>query len=236
MKNNNWFHSIIIALAIVLAGYFIGNTLVKSKRYERSVQVKGLAEQEVKADLAVWPIQISLTGNNLSTLKTRIEQQKGKVKEFFVKQGFEGEEFNIGVTNIHDTRTDVYNNNAQNFEFRYIAQTDFTIRSNDIEKLQESLSASQELLAEGILISSKNTWQPVQYIYTKLNSIKPAMVEEATKNAREVAEKFARDSGSKVGKIKSARQGIFSISDRDQNTPEIKNVRVVSTIDYFLED
>ena len=102
--------------------------------------------------------------------------------------------------------------------------------------LQDALSESLQLISEGILISSKNTWRPIEYIFTGLNDIKPSMVEEATVNARVVAEKFAMDSGSRVGKIKSARQGIFSINDRDQNTPEIKTIRVVSTIEYFLED
>ncbi|MDZ7740367.1 MAG: SIMPL domain-containing protein [Bacteroidota bacterium] len=236
MSNRYLIHSIILALALVLAGYFIGNTLLKSKKYERHVEVKGLAEREVQADLAVWPIQISLMGNDLRLLQKELDDQKKQVKIFFTSQGFSAEEFNAGVTNIQDMRADVYNPNARDFEFRFLAKTDFTIRTHDIEKLNNALSASQELLAKGILVSSKNTWQPVEYIFTGLNDIKPSMVEEATRNAREVAEKFARDSGSQVGKIKSARQGIFSISDRDQNTPEIKKVRVVSTIEYFLKD
>ncbi len=91
-------------------------------------------------------------------------------------------------------------------------------------------------MSKGILLGSKNTWRPIEYIFTGLNDLKPSMVGEATKNAREVAEKFARDSDSKVGEIRMARQGLFTINDRDQNTPQVKIVRVVSTIDFQLND
>ncbi len=226
----------IISLAIVIAGYLVGNMHIKARRYERSVQVKGLAEREVKADLAVWPIQISLAGNNLNELKSQLDAQKKEVVNFFKAQGFSEEEISTGVTNIQDLRTDLYRGDQQYLEFPYVAVINLTIRTKEINKLRKALSESLELISKGILLGSKNSWAPIEYIYTQLNNIKPSMVEEATKNAREVAEKFALDSGSKVGKIKSANQGIFSITDRDQNTPEIKNVRVVSTIHYFLED
>ena len=130
----------------------------------------------------------------------------------------------------------MYNTNYQNQEFRYLAKSEFTVRTNDIDKLQKALSESLELMSEGILLGSKNTWRPIEYIFTGLNELKPSMIEEATTNAREVAEKFARDSDSRVGKIRIARQGLFSINDRDENTPQIKIVRVVSTIDFQLED
>jgi hypothetical protein len=110
------------------------------------------------------------------------------------------------------------------------------VRTNNITLLKTALSESLELISKGILIESKNTWRPIVYIFTGLNDIKPPMIEEATKNAREVAEKFAKDSDSRVGRIRTARQGVFSIYDRDENTPEVKVVRVVSTIDFQLED
>jgi hypothetical protein len=102
--------------------------------------------------------------------------------------------------------------------------------------LQKALTESLELLSGDVVMGSKNEWQPIEYIFTGLNDLKPDMIEEATKNAREVAEKFARDSNSEVGQIRVARQGLFSISNRDANTPQIKNIRVVTTIDFQLED
>jgi len=235
MKNFNWLKVVVLALSIVIAGYFVGNMHKTGKQYDRYVQVKGLSEREVNADLAVWPINIVLTGNDLNTLKEQLEKQNEDVYQFFVKQGFKSEEITRGMVNITDANANQYNN-AQNNRFRYVAQSDFTVRTREIEKLQKALEASLELMSKGIVLGSKNQWRPIEYVFTGLNELKPPMIEEATKNAREVAEKFARDSNSEVGEIRIARQGLFSINDRDQNTPQIKIVRVVSTFDFQLKN
>lgn len=237
MKELSWLKVVILSIAIIIAGYFVGNIQTNAIEASRSVEVKGLSEREVNADLAVWPIQITLAGNDLKTINETIEDQKTQVKDFFTQLGFSDNELNMGSTNIQDTRAQIYyGGNNSSPEYRYITQTDITIRTNDIEKLQKALDESISLLSKGIVIASKNTWQPIEYIFTGLNDIKPSMIEEATKNAREVAEKFAMDSNSKVGEIKSASQGQFSINDRDQNTSYIKVVRVVSTLEFFIED
>lgn len=236
MKNSDWLKTLIIFSSVVLAGFFIGNMHKTGKKYDRYVQVKGLSEREVKADLAVWPINISLTGNDLKSLMNEMENQIDEVNNFFISQGFGKNDLTKGSTNISDVRANVYNSNMQNRDFRYLAKSEFTVRTNDIERLQKALSGSSELISKGIILGSKNPWRPIEYIFTGLNEIKPSMIEEATKNAREVAEKFARDSDSRVGKIRIAKQGLFTINDRDQNTPEIKLIRVVSTIDFQLED
>ncbi len=235
MKNLDWLKVSVLSLAIVIAGYFVGNMHKIGKEYDRYVQVKGLSEREVKADLAVWPINIVLTGNDLATLKGQLERQNEDVYQFFVDQGFQPEEITRGMVNISDANADQYNN-APNNRFRYIARSEFTVRTQEIEKLQKALEASLEMMSKGIVLGSKNQWRPIEYVFTGLNDLKPSMVEESTKNAREVAEKFARDSNSEVGKIRIARQGFFSISDRDQNTPQIKIVRVVSTFDFQLRN
>jgi len=235
MKDLDWLKIIVLALAIVIAGYFVGNMHKTGKQYDRYVQVKGLSEREVKADLAVWPINIVLTGNDLASLKGQLEKQNEDVYQFFVKQGFQPDEITRGMVNITDANANQYNN-AQNNLFRYVAQSDFTVRTREIEKLQKALEASLELMSKGIVLGSKNQWRPIEYVFTGLNELKPPMIEEATKNAREVAEKFARDSNSEVGEIRIARQGLFSINDRDQNTPQIKIVRVVSTFDFQLKN
>ncbi len=232
----DWLKIILICISIVIAGYFVGNMHKTGKKYDRFVQVKGLSEREVNADLAVWPINITLTGNDLNTLKSDIESQNSEVYNFFIAQGFDKNELTKGSTNINDVRADIYNSNFQNNTFRYLAKSEFTVRTNDIDKLQKALSESLELMSKGIILGSKNTWRPIEYIFTGLNELKPPMIEEATKNAREVAEKFARDSDAQVGEIRMASQGLFSITDRDENTPQIKLVRVVSTIDFQLEN
>ncbi|MDX1365652.1 MAG: SIMPL domain-containing protein [Arenibacter latericius] len=232
----DWIKSLILGASIIIAGFFIGNMHKTGKRYDRFVQVKGLSEREVNADLAVWPINITLTANDLNSLKVNVEKQNKEVYDFFIAQGFEENELTKGSTNINDVRADIYNSNSRNSEFRYLAKSEFTVRTKDINKLQKALSESLKLMSKGILLESKNTWKPVEYVFTGLNDLKPSMIEEATKNAREVAKKFARDSNSQVGEIRIARQGLFTINDRDENTPQIKIVRVVSTIDFQLRD
>ena len=232
----DWLKTLLISVSLVMAGFFVGNMHKTGKKYDHFVQVKGLSTREVKADLAVWPINITLTANDLLSLKSNIEKQNTEVYNFFIAQGFDKIELTKGSTNISDSRANMYNNNYQNNPFRYLAKSEFTVRTNDIDKLQNALSESLELMSLGILLGSKNTWRPVEYIFTGLNELKPSMIEEATKNAREVAEKFALDSDSQVGEIRMARQGLFTINDRDENTPQIKIVRVVSTIDFQLED
>ena len=235
MKNLSWLKVLTISFSIVIAGFFIGEMNWNSLRNNRKVQVKGLSEREVKADLAVWPMQITITDNNLISLNNKIESQKKKVHNFFTSKGFTSKELNIGISNITDTKANLYSSNPKQ-NFRYLAKTEITLRTTDIQKIKNAQKESINLASEGILINSKNQWRPVEYLFTDLNSIKPEMIEEATKKAKEVAEKFAKDSNSKVGKIKSATQGLFTINDRDSNTPNIKTVRVVTTINYFLED
>lgn len=235
MKELDWLKTLIIFIGLIIAGYFVGNMHKTGKQFDRYVQVKGLSEREVDADMAVWPINITLTGNDLAVLKKEIEGQNEAVNSFFTAQGFTRDEITRGTTNISDARANLYNTNNQN-PYRYLAVSEFTVRTTDIPKLKKALTESLSLMSKGIILGSKNTWRPIEYIFTGLNELKPEMIEEATKNAREVAIKFAEDSQSNVGKIRVARQGLFTINDRDQNTPEIKIVRVVSTIDFQLED
>ena len=236
MKNQFLLPAVLLSLAMVIAGYFIGNIHKSGKKYDRHVEVKGLSEREVAADLAVWPMTIALSGNDLGALERDIEFQNKEVYQFFKAQGFNDTEITRGILNITDSYASFYVGGGQRPEYRYQGNSEFTVRTNDIEKLQKALTASPELLSKGILLGSKNSWRPIEYLFTGLTSIKPAMIEEATRNAREVAGRFAQDSRAEVGDILIARQGLFTIEDRYQSTPQIKIVRVVSTIDFQLVD
>lgn len=234
-QNRIIYASLILGLCLVTAGFFISQTLIKAKELDRYVTVKGLSEREVEADVAIWPVQITVVSNDLQQLERDLTEQTQTLKTFFAGQGFDDDEITIGSPSIQDTRADYYGGNSGQ-QFRYIAKTDFTIRTDDIPKLHKTLAQVTSIISKGIILGSKNYWQQVEYIYTKLNDIKPEMIEEATKNARAAAEKFARDSESRVGKIKSANQGLFSIENRDINTGHIKKVRVVNTVVFYLED
>lgn len=236
MKQHNLTSSLLLSIAIVIAGFFISRTYLAGKRLDQTVEVKGLAEREVSADLATWPLQLTVSGNELSKLEKTIQQQTKILQEFLQSAGFTEEEITIGAPTIQDVRAQLYGGQNSYSQDRYIARVDYSVRTNQLKALEQVMFEVPTLIGKGLIIGSKNTWQPVQYSYTKLNEIKPEMIEEATKNAREAAEKFARDSGSEVGKIKSARQGVFTINDVDPNNGIMKKVRIVSTIEFYLED
>lgn len=226
--------ALLLALGLGAAGYLVGGMHARGVEARRYVEVKGLAEREVPADLGVWALTITATGDALEPLQREIDEQARRLEAFFGERGFGDEETARGITNVEDAYAT--NRGGQRPPTRYVARADFTVRTTDVDRLRDALAASASLLAEGVLVQSKNAWRPVEYAFTGLNDLKPAMIEEATRNAREVAEKFAEDSDAEVGKIRYARQGLFSISDRDATTPEVKTVRVVSTVQFSLED
>lgn len=228
--------ALMLSVGIAFSGYLIGNMHLNGLKYQRYVSVKGLAEREVNANLAIWAFRMTTASNDLNYLQKKLESDARIIENFLIDEGFSREEFSSGVAEIQDLETFSYGPPNQANTFRYIAKKDFTIRTSDIPKLHAALGNISSLIGEGIVLESKNQWQGVEYLFTRLNEIKPAMIEEATKNAREAAQKFAQDAGSKVGKIKSANQGLFTISNRDINTGYIKNVRIVTTIDFYLED
>ena len=117
-----------------------------------------------------------------------------------------------------------------------MAKSVIIVCTSDVDEVLALMSRQSELLKKGIVTAGGNQWEnPVEFKYEGLNGIKPEMIEEATKNAREAAEKFAKDSESRLGKIKTANQGTFTIADRDSNTPHIKKVRVVTSVIYYLK-
>lgn len=234
MKLNS-ISAVIIGVSLIISAFLIGDIQRKAKAYDRTVEVKGLAEREVKADLAVWPLEVNLANDDLQELNKEMKAQKERIRIFFIDLGFGENELSIGISSIVDRQANEFVRRNE-IPFRYFGKTEITLRTNDLGKMQNALEASLSLSEEGILINSKNSWRPIEYIFTGLNDIKPEMIEEATKKAKEVAIKFAEDSDSKLGKIQSANQGLFSITDLDPSTPQIKKVRVVTTVEYLLED
>jgi uncharacterized protein len=225
-----------LALGLVIAAFILGNSIIRFKKLDRSVVVKGLAEMEVSADLAVWPIVFSEASNNLGELQSTLDRKQKIIVDFLAEVGFTKEEISIGMVSIVDQKANIYGQNNQFVEFRYIGHAKMTVRSNQIMRMNTAISRLTDLVGKGIVLNQEQYSSQVQYLFTKLNSIKPAMIESATKNAREAAEKFASDSKSKVGKIKKATQGFFTIEDRDMNTQDIKIIRVVTTVEYYLVD
>lgn len=231
--------TIILSLALVLSaavlGYFFNQSVNTFRSFERTIQVKGLSEREVQADTAIWPIQYSIASNDLNEIYDSLENQNQNIAGFLKENGFSDAEITLSQPVITDKRAQSYGNYNAN-DIRFTAIQTVTIYSTFIDRVRSAQTRLVDLGKQGIVFSGDQYSSRTQYMFSGLNEIKPNMIEDATQKAREVASKFAQDSDSKLGKIKQARQGQFSISDRDSNTPYIKKVRVVSTIEYYLVD
>ena len=225
----------LLCVGLATMGLLLSEGIIKFRDMERVVSVKGLSERDMPADVAIWPIRFTEVSNDLSELYGSLESKNDKVNNFLRQQGFKVDEISVSVPAIQDRQAQGFSE-EQVRNGRYAGTSTLTVYSNDIEMVRKAMSNLAQLGQNGIAISGQDYDVKTQFLFTKLNDIKPAMIEEATRNAREVAEKFAHDSGSKLGKIKRASQGQFSIDDRDSNTPYIKKVRIASTVEYYLVD
>ncbi len=222
-------------LGLVALGLIVGSAAIRFKEYERTVTVKGLSEREYEADIVIWPIQFTEASNNLEELYSSIESNTAEIRDYLERNGIEPAEISFSSPAITDRSAQQYSSDS-GAKFRYTAVQTVTVYSKNIESTQAVMSRLSELGKKGIVFTGGNYLSQTEYLFTRLNEIKPEMIEEATRNAREVAQKFAADSKSTLGKIKRASQGQFSITPRDNNNPHIKIVRVVSTIEYYLSD
>lgn len=226
--------ALLIALGLLAIGLGIRSGFRSMSSAQRTVSVRGLSEREVKADKVTWPIVYQIQGNILPDLYDQTSTTNDKILAFLHNAGITDSEISINAPEAYDRASNNYSDN--NYKFRYNISEVIVVTSSQVDKVDELIRQQGQLLKEGIALSANDYNYPIQYEFTGLNDIKPQMIAEATKNAREAAQKFADDSESKLGKIQTANQGQFSIENRDQFTPSIKNVRVVTTLTYFLED
>lgn len=237
MENQKIIPAILVACGLTLGGFFPGYYYYKTRADSRSVTVKGLAEKDVVADMGIWNVQFTVNGNDLSVARSQIGKQADEVVKFLLAQGFESDEIHVGRIETNDLMANPYRDNTAAETSRFILTQSIIIRSDKVQNISDAMSLSNELIGKGIVFSN----QSASYFFTKLNDIKPEMLKSATQNAKEAALEFARNSGSRVGRIKTANQGVFSIlAADDPNTYEAsqinKKVRVVSTVEYLLED
>ena len=224
----------LLALGIFFGGFTIANSIITTTEMSRVVNVKGLSVREVPADKVIWPITYKEIGNSLTDLYNTINTKNNIIISFLKENGIDESEIIIAAPEIVDLQAERYGN--QNYLYRYNVTSIITVTSNKVDLVTELMLKQADLIKKGVaIIVGSYEYRPT-FTFTGLNEIKPQMIEEATINARTTAEKFAADSQSKLGKIKTASQGQFTINDRDNNTPQIKEVRVVTSVTYFLED
>lgn len=226
--------AVVLAIGMAVMGYLIQSGLDTFSGKDRVVTVKGLAEMEVPANKVTWPLVYKEVGNDLTLLYNKINRTDQAIVNFLKEKGIAEQEISVGAPEIIDRQAERYSNDSG--PYRYNVTTVITVTSDKVDLVRGMIKEQSELLKQGIAITGGDYRYAVSYEFTGLNEVKPQMIEEATMNARAAAAKFAKDSDSKLGKIKRANQGQFSIENRDANTPFIKRVRVVTTIEYSLED
>jgi hypothetical protein len=238
---------VLLAAGLSGAGYFVSTTVYKGKLASNSVTVKGFAERDVQADLALWQITYTITGGKLTDLYSQSSTDENLLNGFLTKNGFNKQDIKPGNLQITDLLANEFRDKTVPEAQRYILKNTITVRSNDVALVDRTTNALNDLVKQGIVLTANN----VNFQFTKLNDIKASMLRDATKNARDAAQQFANDAGSTVGSIQSANQGFFSIDSRDsaaaqnpnggpnyeapQRSTIDKKVRVVVTLTYYLE-
>jgi hypothetical protein len=230
--NRRWLASAgVLTVGLIVGGYLLGNGLVRAKEADRSVTVRGLAEKNVTADLATWTIAYSATANELATAQASVDEDSTAIRGFFKELGFPADDLQPTGVNVSQSTDEGIT--------RFTVRQRMTLRSEDIKRAEAAVRRQFDLVRRGVVLEEGSG---IAYTFTRLNDIKPAMVAEATKDARASAEQFAKDSGTSVGTIKRATQGYFEINARDgdsgggwgvSDTP-FKKVRVVTTVDFYL--
>ena len=224
----------IIAVGIIVLGLCIKGGFDNFTNKDRKVTVKGLAEKEVKADKVIWPIVSKELGNDLPELYMRIGQKPRTIKNFLLANGIKEGEISINAPKVIDLSAEQYSDN--NRPYRYNVTLVITVTSNKVDQVRSIIARQGELLKQGVAIVAGDYENPISYEYVSFRKMKPKMMEEAIANAEKTAQQFATNSHSTLNKIVNADQGQFSIDNRDNNTPYIKKVRVVTTVTYSLKD
>lgn len=226
--------SLYTAIAIVALGFLLKAGMDNFTEKDRRVTVKGLAEQEVKADKVTWPIVTKELGNDLPELYDRIAHKQQTIRNFLLQNGVAASEISIDAPKVVDMSANEYSVNQN--PYRYNITLVMTVTSKNVDRVRAIISRQGELLKQGVAVISSDYGSSVDYEYTAFKKMKPKMMTEAIENAQQTAEQFAKNSRSKLNKIVSADQGQFSIDNRDDNTPWIKRVRVVTTVTYSLKN
>jgi hypothetical protein len=243
-SRNNLIAAALLALGMTLGGWILGSQIKATRLSDRYVTVKGLVERKVKSDLAIWPLSFKEAGDELSLLYAKTDADKKTVLEFLGENKIQGGEIELGLVRVVDTQANEYG--GARAPHRYIIEQPITVRSSRVDEIAAAAQKTIQLVQKGIVLNS-NPGQGLTYKFSGLNSIKPDMITEATRNARAAADRFAADSGSKVGSIRQANQGVFSILPADQGSEPgeggayaadgsiMKTVRVVTSVQYYLE-
>ena len=234
----------IVGLGIALGGLLAGNGFARARAADRYVTVKGVAEREVRADLAIWPLRVVGADNDLSVANAKVAKSVAGVRDFLVRHGMDTSQIQISEFSVTDALANQYGPERTPAN-RYVVHETVILRSSKPDQVLAASQQISELAAIGVVISSGTEYGAggggPTFVFSGLNKLKPDMIADATARAREAANQFARDSRSDIAGIRQANQGVFEILPRDQapgiteSSQIAKVVRVVSTIQYYLK-
>ncbi len=219
---NNIFLVIGIALLVFSAVFFFSARGFSDQG--SYVEVKGLSEKIVKADTAIWTMSFDIKSNNIDSLYADTEKNITAIKAFLTEKGFEASEINVAAANIYqDTYKDAL--------FRYNSTNQISVYTKKVDLAKANANQTLTLVKKGVVLSQNN----ISFEFSDLNSIKPDMLAEATKNAQDTATQLARNAGARIGSIVRGNQGVFDIEDKDPGSPEYKKIRLVSTLRFLIK-
>lgn len=236
-----------VAVGLIVGGWVLGSEIKAMRLGDRYVSVRGLAERSVKSDLAVWPLEYKEAGDDLPSLYSKTEADRKTILHFLTQRGIESSEIELGIVSVTDNQANEFGG-TNHAPHRYIVEQEITVMTSRVDQVASAAQQTMSLMREGIVLNG-DRGHGLTYRFTGLNAVKPDMITEATKSARAAAERFASDAGSRVGSIRQASQGVFSIlpansGDAGENDGGyganadgslMKTVRVVTTVDYYLE-
>lgn len=241
MSNGSRSATVLVAMGLALAGWFIGHGFLGARTVDRFVTVKGVSERDVQADVAFWPLQFVSTDDDLGRAQYKIEKSKSAIMEFLKKRGIDSTQTELQRLEVTDILANPYRSGTTGS--RFIIRQTLMVRSDNPKLIQAASQKVGELVDAGVVLTTSGGFEEgPTFLFTRLNDLKPQMIAEATANARKAAEQFALDSHSRLGGIRRANQGVFEILPRDrapgimESNQVAKTVRVVATIDYFLKD
>lgn len=214
----------IVAAALIVfsvAFFFAAHNFSKQGSY---VEVKGLSEKIVKADTAIWSMSFEVKSNNIDSLYSDTEKNINTIKKFLTDKGFEDSEINVAPVNIYQ---DTYKDAA----FRYNSTNQVSVYTHKVDLAKSASNETLLLVKDGVVLSQNY----ISFEFSDLNSVKPDMLAEAIKNARDTASQFAKNAGTTVGKVTRGNQGVFDITEKDPGSPEYKKIRLVSTLRFLLK-
>lgn len=231
MKSSSLLSALCLAVGIALGGYFVGQGILGHNKTSK-IAVKGLAEREVPASIAIWTLSYSATDDQLAEVDRKLAEGAALVQTFLKEAGFDAADIALQPPTLRDHSMETRDKDAQAPAARFSASQSVLLRTQKVQAVKPAVSATSTLMRKGLMLGQVS--EP-RFFFEDLNSVKPGMIEEATKNARVAGEQFARDSNTKLGRLLNASQGWFQVVDRDEATPERKVVRVIVEVEYEID-